>query len=234
MKKFIKYIYFYSIVFLVCFTTCAVTPKVIIDQDKLSLLENELSRWETFRITGMTELQYQAFSIRGQAILSKASDKFRFDVLNQGILGLGGGVLFAFYIDKDQAQTRMFGSSEIETHIFNAGSSSSERRSTNNSILSQLSNITEFFSDNIFTVLHNQREIILDTHQAEIDGFTIVFTPEMKLSDIHNQNQNLRIAFVYDRQNNLSELRINTPYTRNFIIHIDRIEHENIVVNPLR
>ena len=233
-SKIIKLLNFVCILLFLVTLSCVVTPKPPIDRDKILMLEQELTRWETFKLTGMTELQYQAFSIRGQVIMAKYEDKFRFDILNQGILGLGGGVLMAFYVDKEQAQTRMFGSSSIETYRFDTDDISLDMLSNQSSIGSRIGDVAGFFSENLFQAIYSQREKILENNKAEIEGFEIIFNDEMRLSEISHPNQNIGITFIYDRQLNLTELRINTPITRNFIIHVDKIEHENIIVQPLR
>ena len=210
----------YTMIIVIMFSiaACSVIPKPSVEQDLLLLLEQEIIRWNTFKIVGFTEFQYQAFSIRGQAILAKIDNKFRFDILNQGILGLGGGVVIAVYVDEEQVQTRMFGSSTVETYELD----------------SQMGDMMSFLSENLFQAIYSQRNKIIETYKGEFEGFEIIFTPEMRISDIYNPVQNIRASFVYDRQNNLTELRLSTPFTRNFIIHVDNIEHDNIVINPLK
>ena len=180
-------------------------------------LESELNRWQTFKITGMTELQYQAFSIRGQVVISKESNKFRFDLLNQGIFGLGGVVL-AMYADSEKLQTRMPGSSSIETHELN----------------SRIGNAISFFSENFVEMIMHEIGIVIETNQVNLYGFDIYFTEEMRLSQINNPEQNIKIDFIYDRNDNPLEITITTQIIRPFTIHIDKIEHENISITPLR
>jgi len=202
---------------LVCFASCAVVQYPVLDQSKESLLESELLRWHTFKITGLVELQYQAFSFRGDAIIAKTTEKFRFDILNQGILGLGGGVLTSFYADESGVQARMPGSSSIETYTLD----------------SPHGKLMSFFSEKIFQDIYEQKDVIVQTLKCEFEGFEIIFTPEMRLSEINNKHQNIRINFNYDRHNNLHEITILTPITRNFVIYVDKIDHENIIVNSL-
>ena len=218
MKKYCVFTYLIYMVFFIGFLSCKIVPQQITTIEKQILLENELSRWNSFRITGMTELQYQAFSIRGQAVISKVEDKFRFDILNQGILGLGGGVLMAVYADSEQVQARMFGSSAIESY----------------DIDSRIGEMVSFLSENLYQIIYEQREKIFETFMAEVQGFEIYFTNEMKLREISVSEQNIKVNFIYDRQDNLTELRVLTPLTRNFTIFVDRVVHENILVLPLR
>ena len=197
---------------------CVKMPPILHYQERLALLNQELSNWQSFKITGNTELQYQAFTIRGQAVLLKTENKFRFDILNQSIFGLGGGVLMAVYVDDEEVQARLFGSSAIETFELDSGHG----------------RMISFLSESLFQSLYDQREIIIETFEANYDGFLIQFNSNMQLTRIYNSQQNIGADFEYDRNNNLTELKLLTPITRNFIIHVDKIEYENIVVNPLK
>jgi len=55
----------------------------------------------------------------------------------------------------------------------------------------------------------------------------------MQISEISNQNLDVKIEFNYDRQANLTSIRASVPIVRNLTIQIDKIEHNNIVVSAL-
>lgn len=206
------------IFFLLFLSSCAIAPKPVSYHDKLNLLNQELENWKTFKITGLCDLEYQSFAIRRPCVIAKTQDKFRFDILDTGLLGLGGGVLMALYADNKQIQFRKPGSSKIDTRILD----------------DEMNNWLSIISEGLIQSIHEQKDKIIETNICEIDGSIILFTPRMKIKEINNPDKEIKITFKYDNQEKLSEISISIPLIRNLTIHIDKIDYNDIIVSPLK
>ena len=217
MKNKIKHSLVLICIILILFA-CAPKPEQVIKQEKLSLLEKELDLWKSFKITGILDAQYQAFTLRNSCVIQKNDDKFRADVLSSGLFGLGGGIMMAAYIDRDKMQLRRPGSQTIEDVPFDTDTQAG----------------IKFVTDELFVRLESEKNIIAETNKTEIEGFEIFFTPLMRLSEIRNREENLRITLNYDRQENLIEINAFVPSIRRLTIHIDKIEHADIMISELR
>ena len=208
------------LIILVCIgisISCTPKPKRISKQEKLQLLNQELNNWQSFKITGIIDAEYQAYSLRNNIILLKNEDKFRADVLGSGLFGLGGGIFMALYIDKEMIQIK-----EPNKPI--------EDYELDDNALDWLKYITE----DLFIDLESKKDEITDKHKAEIEGFEIKFLSNMKISEIINKESNVKISFGYNRQNNLEEINVVSPNIRKLIIHIDKIEYNKMNILPLR
>jgi len=197
--------------------SCATAPRVREDHEKMILLQSELERWSHFRLTGMSNIQFQAFSHRGQFVMVRSGNRMRFDILGSGLFALGGPLVSGF-VDENGVQYRLPGSTTISSRGLD------DEEMAFFSILS--GNLTE--------LILSQRESIFETGQCEIKGFEIVFTPLMQIKEIRNPNQEISVLFNYDRQDRLSDIRVSVPIIRNLVIYVDKIEHDNIVVSELR
>ena len=196
---------------------CATVPRVQERQEKITLLEHELERWSNFRLTGMSDIQYLAFSQRGQFILARSGNRMRFDILGGGLLGLGGP-LVAAYVNDREVQYRLPGNSSITTRVLE-----NEERA-----------FFDILTGNLTEMIFSQIDNIIETGKCEIKGFEIAFTPLMQIKEIRNRYQEIAVVFNYDRQDRLTEIRVSVPIIRNLVIYVDRIEHDNIVVSALR
>ena len=206
------------VLILLTLSSCATTSRARTRQERYLLLQQELDKWSNFRMTGMADIQYQAFSLRNPFVIARTEDRFRFDILNTGLFGLGGGVLMAAYVDSEKIQYRLPGSTTIETRALGDG----ERA------------IFNILTEQLNQRFHAQRNSIVDTGTANLEGFEIRFTQNMQIREISNRNLDVKIYFNYDRQANLTDVRVSVPIIRNLTIHVDRIVHNNIVVSALR
>ena len=212
MKKIIIFIWIAILI------SCTPKPNIIQKQEKLNLLQQEINKWQSFKITGIIDAEYQAYSLRNNIILLKNEDKFRADVLGSGLFGLGGGLFMAAYIDKETMQIKLPGKSMIEDYELD------------DHALDWLKYITE----ELFYDLESKKDKITDTYKAEIEGFEIKFLNNMKISEIINKENDLKISFYYSRQNELTEINVVSPNIRKLIIHIDKIEYNKMNILPLR
>ena len=208
------------IIFICLAILLSCTPKqsIIQKQEKLNLLQQEINSWKTFKITGILEAQYQAYSLRNNCIILKNDDKFRADVLGSGLFSLGGGIFMAIYLDKEHLQIKEPNKPVMEDYELDKVA------------LDWLKYITE----DLFTDLESNINKIAESHHINIEGFEIIFSGNMRLSEIINNEHDLKIIFSYNRQNALSEINVVSPNFRKFTIHIDKIEYDNINVLPLK
>jgi len=197
---------------------CASSTKTISNQAKMSLLDQEIQNWREFRISGISELETQMLSFRNPCVILRAEDKFRFDVLNSGLLGLGRGVFLQFYAEKKFIQYREPLSPDIKVVPMQ------------NEPLHWM----KFLSTTMYDELETQKDYIIETHKAHIGDFDLKFSNTMRLAQITSIDYDIRINFYYDRHDRLYEIRATIPMIRNLTIHVDKIEYSNVVINPLR
>jgi len=199
-------------------SSCTYRPKAFLVEERLFLLDQEISKWEAFKITGIVDIHYQSFSFRNNCIIQKNEDKLRIDVLASGFLSLGGGIIFAAYIEQELMQIRKPGNTVIE----NVSLSESD--------LEWIS----FFTEGLFTFLKSKKNVIIENLQIDLNGYEISFCNNMKLKEINNELEKIRISLNYDRNDNLIEIIAVIPSIRKLIVHVDKIEHDDIKITPLR
>ena len=197
--------------------SCATAPKPGSDKEKMLLLNQELERWQNFKLTGLADIQYQSFSIRRPCVIALSDGKFRFDILDSGFLGMGSGVFMSAFADHDGIQYRMPGTSKIEL------------LKTDTETEAILNFLTQKWAD----ILAEVKDAIIETNRAEIFGITLSFSDRMRLVQVASKEENIRVNFVYDSRENLTEINISAPIIRKLLIQVDKIEHNDIVVTPL-
>ena len=214
MKCRYTFIFLMMILFL---CSCATVPRVQERQAQIVLLEQELERWSNFRLTGMSDIQYLAFSHRGQFVMARAGNRIRFDILGSGLFGLGGALVSA-YANEHELQYRLPGNTSISTRVLE-----NEERA-----------FFDILTGNLTERIFSQIDNIIETGKCVIEGFEITFTHLMQIKEISNPYQEIAVIFNYDRQDRLTEIRVSVPIIRNLVISVDKIEHDNIVVSALR
>lgn len=199
-------------------SSCAVSQKTFSQQEKINRLEIELSKFNSFRITGQCDLQYQAFVIRRPCVIIKSKDKIRFDILDAGIFGLGGGTFMALYADEEKIQYKTPGSNSISEKMLD----------------DKLKAWFDFLSESIIDELKERKIEIINTYSTELRGIRFNFNNDMSFKSIVNQENEISVFFDYDRSNNLNQLRVNSPLIRNLTISIDKIDYSENIVMPLK
>jgi hypothetical protein len=209
----------FVIILVICgiLVSCATTPKETTDLEKLHLLEQELSRWQSFKITGLADVHYQAFAVRRPAVIAMTEGKFRFDVLDSGFLGFGSGTVMSAFVDSENIQIRRPGSSRVESI------------SLDGDAIELLKLLTHSWSD----LLHNHKRTIVSQHYCTIHGVEIHFTEQMRIREISSVGDNVKIEFNYNRSEVLTDIIVTNPLFRRLNIHVDKKEFDNIVVNSL-
>ncbi len=199
-------------------TSCSVRYGTLSSDEKLRRLDIELQKWQNFRITGMSEIHYRAFNITRPCVLVKSKEKIRFDILDTGIFGLGGGIFMAFYADSEIIQYKLPGSQTI----------------TSKNLDDKMKVWFDFLSESIFEELKEQKLRIINTNYAMIRNLEFFFYPDMQLKEIRNAESEIAIVFIYNKNFELSQISISSPLIKNLTISIDKIDYSDNIVIPLR
>ena len=208
----------FSVLLIFFLVSCATTSKTRTNAERQVLLDRELQNWQTFKITGMVEGRVGIFSGRFNTVIAKTTDKMRIDVMSGGVFGIGGGVLFAGYIDGEQFQYRLPGNQDIEVKDLDG----------------DMRLLYQIFSEQLLNHIERNKARIVETLRHEFLGFQVSFTESMKIREILGVKDNIQMEFIYDRQDNLQEIKASIPQIRNVTIHIDKVEYDNVSVRPLR
>jgi hypothetical protein len=198
--------------------SCASNQKKRQDIEKQILLRDELARWESFRMTGICDIQYQAFSFRRPFVMTSHNGKFRCDVLDSGFLGLGSGIVMAAYIDGVDVQIRRPGSTAVEIY----------------KVESEIFGWYELFARGWTEMLAEFFPTIISTYRCQIDDIELLFTDKMQISEIQNREAELKINFVYNRSGNLTDIKVSIPMIRNLTLQVDKVERFENDIKPLR
>ena len=201
----------------VVLVSCASAPKQWSAKERLFLLNEELERWQSFKFTGLADIQHQTLAIRRTSVIALSEGKFRFDILDSGFLGMGSGVFMSIYVDENGLQLRKPGSTKVESI------------KTDKETEMLLKFLTQKWSD----LLADHKNSIVTYQTVDILGLTINFTDKMRLAEITSKEEKLKINFIYDNREILTEINISVPLVKKLIIQIDKIEYNDIVVNPL-
>ncbi|MCL1827418.1 MAG: hypothetical protein FWG20_05185 [Candidatus Cloacimonetes bacterium] len=197
---------------------CTPKPPDVAKLERLRLLDIELNNWQAFKMTGIIDIQFGQIVLKNNSVIVKNKSQLRADVLGSGLLGLGGGVLFAGYIDREQMQVKKPGSAAIE----------------NIKLTDHDFEWIQFFIEDLFPLLTKHRNQIADTQQIELQGYEIQFSPFMRLSEISNSKENISIRFLYDRSGQLHEIEGDIPSFRRVLFHVDKVEYGERNIQPLK
>jgi hypothetical protein len=169
-------------------------------------------------MTGICDIQYQAFSLRRPFVLTSHAGKFRCDVLDSGFLGLGSGIVMAVYIDGVDVQVRRPGSTAVEVY----------------KVDSEIFGWYELFATGWTEMLKEYFPTIISTNRCQIDDIELLFTDRMQISEIHNRDAELKINFVYNRSGALTDITVSIPMLRNLTLQVDKVERFEDDIRPLR
>jgi hypothetical protein len=169
-------------------------------------------------MTGICDIQYQAFSLRRPFVMSSHAGKFRCDVLDSGFLGLGSGIVMAVYIDGIDVQVRRPGSTAVEIY----------------KVESEIFGWYELFACGWSDLLEPYFSTILSTNRCRIDDIELVFTDRMQISEIANSDAELKVNFVYNRSGELTDIKVSIPMLRNLTLSVDKVERFENDIRPLK
>jgi len=198
----------------ILFFGCAVNAGFSIRQ-KEKMLQNNLRKWENYRLDGIVEMNYKQFSFRKNIVVRKNITAFRFDIFDSGIMGLHPTPFISAYIDSiivlrlpNQKETLKmeFSDEKKETAFFNF-----------------LKNYKAIFA---------RKEQILKSGKAEIDGSVFYFSPEMEIVKIITAD--FTINFVYDNSQNPLRITLFSEKKKIAEIQIDKISYQKPEIEPLK
>jgi hypothetical protein len=190
---------------------------VLSDSEKLRLLELELAKWQSFRITGLCNIHYQSFNIRQPFSAAMHEGRFRFDIYNTGILGAISGTMMSVYIDDNELQFRALGSSNVEVIRLNNDYA-----------------YLKYISMGLVALLANYKDTIVRTGKASVQGFDFSFNENMQLKEIVNRTQALNVRFDHNSNSVVTDVSVNIPIVRNLNIEIDKFEISKNPIQSLR
>jgi hypothetical protein len=187
------------------------------ENEKMILLENELNNWSSFSITGNCSISAQGFNIKRPFVVSLGDGKFRFDILDNSILGLGSGLFAAIYVDKNTLQIKQPGSN-ITSLILEDYESI---------------DVLEILTETIKNYLQKYKMTIIKDNSINIRGVNISFNENMKLNEIDISKEKIKINFYYDKKDQLFEIKATHPQIKNLLLDIDKIKYNDITITPL-
>jgi hypothetical protein len=150
------------------------------------MLENEVSKWQSFHMEGIAEIDVSSFAVRKYFICQKYSHSLQFDMVNSGLAGADPKPLVSIKIDSlltiDSPYQEMIQSMFIRTGLKQMN-------------LSQYLDFNRIFKDKM--------PEILSTGKTVVGNFEFRFAKNMKLSQIisHDKKQNITIQYRKENPN---------------------------------
>ncbi len=182
------------------------------EYDKEKLLAAHLNYWDNIRINGIIEANYKSFVFRKNITIKKNSSALRIDIYDSGIFGMQPTPFISTYYDSvltirtpDQQITQLKQGNKEEFDL---------------SILFQLSD------------LYTVKDEIIKHQKFNYKGTTIIFSDDMKISEILSNTNSTIIAFSY--LHDLDSITLQKEETEIINIQIDKITHPNEVINKLK
>jgi len=200
-----------------CILSCA-TLKDKIDPDaaKKALLKSELERWSSFKLTGLGDAKYSAFTKRCNTIIQLADGKFRFDMIDSGILGLvGGGTFISAFTDGTNLQLKLPGTTNIVSMALGN------------------QDVMKLLTTNVGTMLAGLEGTIISQLSCTVRGVTIRFTEKMQIREAVHNESNIKLNFTYDNANNLETITVASGVF-SLTYDVQKMENTGISITPLR
>ncbi|HPY95852.1 MAG TPA: hypothetical protein PL063_01420 [Candidatus Cloacimonadota bacterium] len=209
---------FLLLVLLVLLTSC-VSKKaaVAIKYPKKALLaSDELQRWQSFKMEGIAEVQFKMFTFRKNFVLSKNKEALRFDLLDSGIFGFASSNI-SIYVDSDMQVYGYLGKKFIEI----------------DDLPESLRDVYTWFNNADIDDFQTYYDDLFENNSFDKDGTTFAFTNKMRLKEINNASNDLRVNIDYDYGDNISNLAILLNNVKICDLKIDKISYNNInVIKP--
>jgi len=167
-------------VLLIFTSSCSLIPRYS-QQEKEALLISNLHKFDTFRITGIVEVNYKIFSFRKNIILKKNQDQLRADIVDSGIFGLSPTPFISAYYDS----LLMVRFSKQEDLLIIPQDELAEGFPYFNYLLD-------------LGLLLDHKELIIKDHQLEMDGIIFHFSENMELVKIERSDNSFLIQLNYN------------------------------------
>ena len=178
------------------------------------MLQNNLKKWENFRLDGIVELIYKQFSFRKNIVVRKNSAAFRFDIFDAGIMGLHPTPFISAYID-----------SFVVLRLPNQKTPLKMEFSDQNKEVAFLNFLKSY--ETIFAC----RKEILQNGKAAFGNSVFYFSPEMEIVKIVSAD--FTVNFVYDNSQNPLRITLFSENKKIAEIQIDKISYKTPEIEPL-
>jgi len=199
-----------------CILSCAQLQKLDPDAAKKAMLKSELARWSSFKLTGLGDAKYSAFQKRCNTIIQMADGKFRFDMIDSGILGaIGGGTFLSAFTDGNTLQLRLPGTTNIVSMALGN------------------QDVMKLLTTDLSTMLAGLEGTIISQLSCTVRGVTLRFTEKMQIREAVHNDTNIKLNFTYDGSNNLTTVAIASSIF-NMTYDVQKMEKTGISITPLR
>jgi len=203
--------FFLLLIILLFVSSCSFLPKPA-EYNKEKLLYEHLQFWENIRIDGIIKANYKSFVFRKNITIKKNSSAFRIDIYDSGIFGMQPTPFISAYYDSvltirtpDQQITQLNQANKEEIDL---------------SILFELSDTFAF------------KDEIIKHQELEFDEVTVIFSDDMKISEISNNTNTTKILFNY--LYGLDSITFHKEEKEIINIQIDKITHPSEEINRLK
>ena len=201
---------FLLIISLLFISNCTFFLKLT-ETNKEKLLFENLKFWDNIRIDGIIEANYKSFVFRKNIALKKNNYALRMDIYDSGIFGMQPAPFISAYYDS------VLTIRTPDQQIDQLNSENNERIDL--SVLFQLSDL--------FTI----KDEIIKYQKVTINGVVIIFSDDMRISEIHDDKTSAKIIFYY--QQNLDSITFQKEKKEIINIQIDKITHLKEEINKL-
>jgi hypothetical protein len=208
------------LVIVLCFslTSCSILSRILAERDLLKLLDFELSKWTSFKLSGKANLHYGFINVNQPFSFAMHEGRFRFDLFNTGLLAHLNETMLSVYVDQEKLQFRIPGLTSIQTV------------NLANSDFAYIGLLTV----GLTVLLEKQRENIVRNGIASISGFDFSFSDTMQLKSIAHAGQSLNVRFDYNSDSIVSDVSVSIPVVKNLNVNIETFELSQNIIQPLR
>ncbi|HPK41078.1 MAG TPA: hypothetical protein PKZ69_05595 [Candidatus Cloacimonadota bacterium] len=209
---------FLLLVLLVLLTSCVSKKAAVAIKypKKVLLASDELQRWQSFKMEGIAEVQFKMFTFRKNFVLSKNKEALRFDLLDSGIFGFASSNI-SIYVDSDTQVYGYLGKKFIEI----------------DDLPESLRDVYTWFNNADIDDFQPYYDDLFENNSFDKDGTSFAFTNKMRLKEINNASNDLRVNIDYDYGDNISNLAIMLKNVKICDLKIDKISYNNInVIKP--
>jgi hypothetical protein len=203
--------FFLLFILLLFITNCAFLLKPA-EIDKEKLLYKNLQFWENIRIDGIIEANYKNFVFRKDITIKKNSSVFRIDIYDSGIFGMQPTPFISAFYDS----VLTIRTPDQQINLPNYGN----KEEFDLSILFQLSD------------LFTNKDEIIKNQKFNYKDVVIIFSDDMKISEIRNNTNSSKITFIYLQD--IDSITFQKEEKEIINIQIDKITHLNEEINRLK
>jgi hypothetical protein len=201
------------LILLFLIASCSIISQLSQDQKEKLLTEN-LGKLSKFKLEGLIEVNYKAFSFRKNIIIKKNGNILRLDIFDSGLMGLAPAPFMSAYLDTSLV-LKLPGNEELSEI-------SAEKLQKELHLLDYIRNIEQ--------LLQFKADIISDNH-LQLESINIFFSEAMQIREISQAEKDYKIELIYDEE--LSEIFFSHKGKIAAHILIDKILFSEVNINVL-